>query len=106
MVGGSHGEVAVAEVCDVKVEPLRFSSSAERAKAPACNVWCEESFICKVSLLFRALYTKCPYYFVLYMQSVLILYCFICKVCILFRALYAKCPYYFVHYMQSVLMIQ
>ena len=29
--------------------------------------------ICKVSLLCSALYTKCPYYLVLYMQSVLII---------------------------------
>jgi hypothetical protein len=36
------------------------------------------------------------YYFVLYMQSVLIIQCFICKVSLLFSALYAKCPYYLV----------
>ena len=30
-------------------------------------------FICKVSLLFSALYAKCPYYLVLYMQSVLVI---------------------------------
>ena len=42
-----------------------------------------------------SLYAKCPYYVVLYMQSVLI-----CS------ALYAKCSYYVVLYMQSVLIIQ
>ena len=30
-------------------------------------------FMSKVSLLFSALYAKCPYYLVLYMQSVLII---------------------------------
>ena len=51
-------------------------------------------FICIVSLLFSALYAKCPYYVVLYVQSVHIM-----------RALYAKCPYYVVLYMQSVLIM-
>ena len=45
-------------------------------------------------LLCRALYAECPYYLGLYMQSVL-----------LFRALYAECPYYLGTYMQSVLII-
>ena len=40
-----------------------------------------------MSLLFSALYTKCPYYLVLDMQSVLI-----------YSALYAKRPYYVVLY--------
>ena len=54
----------------------------------------------KVSLLFSALYAKCPCYFVLYMQSVLVIKCFICKVSLLFSALYAKRPDYVVLYMQ------
>ena len=37
-------------------------------------------FIYKVSLLCSGLYATCPYYVVVYMQSVLIIYCFICKV--------------------------
>ena len=45
-----------------------------------------------MSVLRRALYAKCPYYVVLYMQSVLIIQCLICKVSLLFSALYAKCP--------------
>ena len=51
-------------------------------------------------------YAKCPYYLVLYMQSVLVIKCFICKVS-LSSALYAKCPYYLVLYstMQSALII-
>ena len=32
-----------------------------------------------MSLVWSALYAKCPYYGVLYMQSVLIMECFICK---------------------------
>ena len=35
--------------------------------------------ICKVSVLFSALYAKCPYYLVLFMQSVRIIQCFTCK---------------------------
>ena len=57
-----------------------------------------------------------PYYVVLYMQSVRIMYWFICKVSVLGSALYAKClyyvvlymqmcPYYVLLYMQSVLMM-
>ena len=49
--------------------------------------------------LFTALYA---YYLVLYMPSVLIMYCVICKVSLLFSALYAKCPYHVLLYMQSV----
>ena len=89
-----------------------------------------QCYICKVSLLFTALYAKCPYYavlykdtlliikhllyyiLVLYMQSVLIIYCCTCKVSLLYAkcsycitALNAKCPYYLVLYKQSVLMI-
>ena len=63
-------------------------------------------------LLFSALYAKCPYYLMLYMQSVLIIYCFVCKVfllysalyakvSLLFSALYAKCPYCLGLYVQS-----
>ena len=77
--------------------------------------------------LLSALYATCPYYIVLYMQSVLIPWCcicnvslllsafickvslffsaFICKVSLFFSALYAKCPYSLVLYMQSVLII-
>ena len=76
-------------------------------------IWC---FICKVSLLFGALYARCLCYLVLYMQGVLIIWCFICKVSLLFGALYARClcylvlymqggPCYLVLYMQSVLII-
>ena len=36
----------------------------------------------------------------LYMQSVVIIYCFVWIVSLLFNALYAKCPYYVVLYMQ------
>ena len=36
--------------------------------------------MCNVSILFSALYATCPYYLVLYMQSVHIIECFICKV--------------------------
>ena len=63
--------------------------------------------VCRVSLVFTALHAKCPSYVMLYMQSVLIIYCFICKVSLLFSALCAKCPYYVVLYniMQSVLII-
>ena len=53
--------------------------------------------MCKVSLLFSALYAKCPYYLVLYdsyMQSVLIIQSSICKVSLIFCASYATCPYY------------
>ena len=32
-----------------------------------------QCFVCKMSLLFSAVYAKCPYYLVLYMQSVLII---------------------------------
>ena len=32
--------------------------------------------MCNTSLLFNALYAKCPYYVVLYMQSILIIACF------------------------------
>ena len=62
-------------------------------------------YICKVSVLFTALlvYAKCPYYLLLYMQSVRIINCFICKVSVLFSALYAKCPYYLLLRMQSAL---
>ena len=49
-------------------------------------------FICRVSLI-------------MYMQSVLIMYCCICKVSLLCTAVYAKCPYYVLLYMQSVLII-
>ena len=42
---------------------------------------------------------KCPYYVVLYMQSVLIVQCSIYKVSLLCSALNAKCPYYVVLYM-------
>ena len=62
-------------------------------------------FICKVSLLCKALYAKCPYYERLYMQSVFIVHGFICKVSLLCTALYAKCPYYVRLYMQSVLIM-
>ena len=62
-------------------------------------------FICKVSLLFTALYAKCPYYLLYYMQRVLIIYCLICKVSLLLTALYTKCPYYPLPYMQSALII-
>ena len=59
-----------------------------------------------MSLLFSALYAKCPYYLVLYMQTLLIMYCFICKVSLfLLSAFYAKCPYYVGLYTQSVLII-
>ena len=51
-------------------------------------------FICKVSLLFSALYANCLYYSVLYMQSVLIIQCFICKVFLSFGLLYSNCPYH------------
>jgi hypothetical protein len=51
-----------------------------------------------VSLLCSALYAKCPYYVLLYMQSVLIMQCFICKVSLLCSALYAKRPYYLLLY--------
>ena len=44
------------------------------------------------SLVFGALYAMCPYYFVLYMQSVLIIWCLICNVSLLCGALYAMCP--------------
>ena len=64
-----------------------------------------QCLICKVSLLFSALYAKCLYSLVLYMQSVLIILCFICKVSLLSCALYAKYPYHPVRYMQSVLTI-
>ena len=57
------------------------------------------------SVLFSAIYPKCPYYFVLYMQSVLIISCFIYKVSLLCSALYAKCPCYAVLYIQRVLII-
>ena len=58
-----------------------------------------------MSVLSSALYAKCPYYVVLYMQSALIIHCFSCKVSVLVCALYTKCPYYHyvVLYMQSVL---
>ena len=36
--------------------------------------------ICEVSLLFRALYAKCPCYLVLSMRSVLIIQSFVCTV--------------------------
>ena len=63
-------------------------------------------FICKVSVSFSALSAKFPYCLLLYMQSVLIIYCFIiCKVSLLFTALYAKCPYDSLLYMQSVRII-
>ena len=58
-----------------------------------------------LSLLGSALYAKCPYYLLPYMQSVLIIYCFTCKVSLLFSALYTKCPYYLVLDMQSVLIM-
>ena len=48
---------------------------------------------------------KCPYYALLYMQSILIIHCMICKVFLLFTALYAKCSYYSLLHMQSVLII-
>ena len=54
-----------------------------------------QCFICKVSLLCSALYAKCPYYSVIYTQSVLIVQWFI-----------LKCPYYSVLYTQSVRIIQ
>ena len=57
----------------------------------------------EVSLLFTALYKNCPYCSLLYMQSVLIIYCFICNLFVLFTALYATCPYYLLLCMQSVL---
>ena len=38
-----------------------------------------------------ALYAKCSYYVILYMQSALLIYCFICNVSLLRSALYAKC---------------
>ena len=53
-----------------------------------------QCFICKVSVLYSALYAKWPYYVVLYMQTVLIIQCFTCRVSWLFSTLYAKCPYY------------
>ena len=64
--------------------------------------------LCKVALLFTALYAKCPYYLLLYnMQSVRVIYCFISKVSLLFTALYAlyaKCPYYLLLYLQNSLL--
>ena len=61
----------------------------------------------RASLLVSALYEKCPYYWVLYMQSALIFECFIYKVPLLLSALYAKCPYYYlVLYIQSALTIE
>ena len=47
-----------------------------------------------MSLCCSALYAKCPYYVVLYMQSVLNTQCFICKPSFWFSVLYAKCSYY------------
>ena len=44
----------------------------------------------KCPILFSALYAKCLYYIVLYMQSVHSVYCFICKVSIVCTALYAE----------------
>ena len=55
-------------------------------------------------LIMYCFIAKCPYYELLYMQSVL-MNCFICKVSLLLIALYAKCPYYELLYMQSVLII-
>ena len=56
-----------------------------------------------MSLLCPALYTKCPYCALLYMQSVLTVHCFICKVSLFYNALYAKCHCYALLYMKSVL---
>ena len=39
--------------------------------------------MCTVSFVFSALYAKCPYHVVLYIQRVLIMHCFICKVSLL-----------------------
>ena len=54
-------------------------------------------------------WAKCPYYSVLYIQSVLVIQYFIilCQVSLLCSALYAKCPYYSVLYnnMQSALIM-
>ena len=50
-------------------------------------------------------YAMRPCYVVRYMQRVRIIQCFICNVSVLFSALYAKCPYYSVLYMQSVLIM-
>ena len=81
-------------------ESRRWSRSRRHA-FPYCGNYLY-FFISRVSLLFSALYAKCPSYLVLYM-------CFICKVSllVLFMALYAKCPYYLVLYniIQSVLII-
>ena len=41
--------------------------------SPAWRVLNMSCFICKVSVLCIALYAKCPYYVVLYMQSVRIM---------------------------------
>ena len=62
--------------------PPEVSGSLDRSstvKVPSYFVLYMQSvhitlcFICKVSLLFSALYAKCPYYLVLYMQNVLII---------------------------------
>ena len=58
-----------------------------------------------MSLLCSALYQKSPYYVLLYMLSVLIIWCFICQESLLFSALYVKSPYYLVLYMPRVLII-
>ena len=53
-----------------------------------------ECFKYKDSVLCSALYARSPYYLVLYMQSVRIIYCFILgKVSVLCTALYAKEPW-------------
>ena len=79
-----------------------------------------------VLLACTALHAQCHYYVLLYMHSVLIMYCFTCTVSLLctalyakvsllctalyakcpyYAVLYAKCPYYVVLYMHSVLII-
>ena len=47
--------------------------------------------------------THLPYNVVLYMQSILIIWCFICKVSLSCSVLYAKFSYNLVLYMQSVM---
>ena len=67
---------------DLLLLDLKVACSTNNARVsdvlhvPCCmqSVLIIECFICKVSLLFSALYAKCPCCLVLFMQSVLILY--------------------------------
>ena len=62
--------------------PKRPREKMEHVPPPP-NLWCVRMHFC------ISIYATFPYYLLLYMQIVLIIYCFICRVSLLYTALYA-----------------